>query len=98
MYAYVGDHRSMIGTSELTYPEFPSMGLLAYFNRTLRDVGYVITRGAQSRPWNHHVIGVGVQHDDAEFAEVGRSQAAFYENGEAFGRTPFDYLRELLAA
>lgn len=37
------------------------------------------------RPWNHHVIGCGVGHDDAEFAETGRSMAAYYENGEAWG-------------
>lgn len=38
--------------------------------------GYSDSRGV----WDARVA-----HDDAAFAEVGRSQAAYYENGEAFG-------------
>lgn len=37
------------------------------------------------RPINHYLIGCGVGHDDAEFSEYGRSMAAYYENGEAYG-------------
>lgn len=39
-------------------------------------------------PMNHHMIGVGVGHDDARWAEsrfIEGSMAAYYENGEAFG-------------
>lgn len=37
------------------------------------------------RPTNHFIVGVGVGHDDARFAETGSSMAAYYENGDAFG-------------
>lgn len=37
------------------------------------------------KPWNHHIIGCGVGHDDAEFAETGRSMAAYYENEDPWG-------------
>lgn len=50
--------------------------------------GHAITTDSRyERPWNHHMIGVGVGHDDAIFAETGGrvSMAAYYENGEAFG-------------
>ena len=53
------------------------------FSRTITERGHVVTYDGQSTPWNHHVIGVGVGHDDAAFAETGRSMAAYYENGEA---------------
>lgn len=53
----------------------------------LRRHGHVIlvndnARGARSI--NHHMIGAGVGHDDAKFAETGESMAAYYESGEAF--------------
>lgn len=55
-------------------------------------VNFVQAEGAAitetgDKPWNHHMIGVGVGHDDARFAESGGtegSMAAYYENGEAF--------------
>jgi hypothetical protein len=50
----------------------------------LKDEGAVITT-AGWRPANHYVIGVGIGHQDADFAERGDSMAAYYENGEAFG-------------
>ena len=46
---------------------------------------------AFAKPWNHRVAGVGVGHNDAEFAETGRSMAAYYENGESItGRRWWD--------
>jgi hypothetical protein len=45
----------------------------------IQRVGHAITEVGQ-RPSNHHVIGVGVGHNDAAFAEAGRSMAAYYEN------------------
>jgi hypothetical protein len=50
----------------------------------LKDEGAVITKVGYP-PANHYVIGVGVGHQDADFAERGDSMAAYYENGEAFG-------------
>lgn len=55
-----------------------------YFVRDLERYGHSITT-VGTRPSNHRMIGVGIGHDDAEFAESGRSMAAYYENGEAFG-------------
>ena len=49
------------------------------FARNVDRDGHAIT-SVGTGPWNHHVIGVGVGHDDAEFAERGRSMAAYYEN------------------
>jgi len=55
-------------------------------NGALRRAGHVILTDSRTlRPLNHHLIGAGVGHDDAEFAEAGRSMAAYYENGEAWG-------------
>lgn len=53
--------------------------------RTLRRDGAVIVIDDNHRPWNHHVIGVGVGHDDADFAETGRSYAAYLENDRQDG-------------
>lgn len=53
--------------------------------RLERDGHFILTDGRYQRPSNHHVIGSGIGHDDAEFAESGRSMAAYYENGEAHG-------------
>lgn len=55
----------------------------SHYVRDLDRRGHAITT-VGSRPSNHHVIGVGMGHDDAEFAEAGRSMAAYYENGEAY--------------
>lgn len=55
----------------------------SHYLRDLERRGHAITTVGMT-PSNHHVIGVGVGHDDAEFAEAGRSMAAYYENGEAF--------------
>lgn len=56
-------------------------------DRTLDHWAHELRRGAAitrvgSQPFNHHVAGYGVQHDDAQFAETGRSMAAYYENGD----------------
>lgn len=53
--------------------------------RNLHRCGHVVTTDNETwhRSWNHTVIGVGMGHDDAEFAESGRSMAAYYENGDA---------------
>ncbi len=53
----------------------------------IRRYGHAIVTASTglTGPWNHRMIGCGVGHDDAEFAETGRSMAAYYENGEAFG-------------
>lgn len=48
--------------------------------RRLRRNGCLVTEGPQERSWNHHVIGVGIGHDDARFAETGASMAAYVEN------------------
>lgn len=55
------------------------------FARRLEVDGYAIVERNWPRPINHRMIGVGVGHDDADFAEVGRSMAAYYENGDAHG-------------
>lgn len=60
-------------------------GTLFYASWVLEHDGYLITENTRNRPWRHRVIGCGVGHDDADFAEVGRSMAAYYENGEAWG-------------
>ena len=53
--------------------------------RDLVQYGHVVVEtDSTGRSWNHHVIGVGVGHDDAHFAEVGSSMAAYYENGESW--------------
>jgi len=75
----LGDHGGGVFTARLEED-------LRNFKRMLEREGFVIgedTRG--NRPWNHRVIGFGVGHDDADFAETGRSMAAYYENGEAYG-------------
>lgn len=54
------------------------------FVRAINTHGHaVVTDSRHIRPMNHHVVGVGVGHDDAMFCETrGRdSMAAFYENG-----------------
>lgn len=65
---------------------------IAELVRSLERHGHATTEGSiASRPSNHHIIGLGVGHDDAEFAEVGRSMAAYYENGDALdGRRWWD--------
>lgn len=46
----------------------------------LEDHGHVIlTDSRYARPINHNLIGVGVGHNDAVFAETGESMAAYYE-------------------
>lgn len=52
---------------------------------TLYKTGAAIARTGET-PWNHRVSGVGGGHDDAEFAERGRSQVAWAEND---ARSPF---------
>lgn len=49
----------------------------------LHDEGAVITKVGYP-PANHYVIGVGIGHQDADFAERGDSMAAYYENGDAY--------------
>lgn len=56
-----------------------------YWVADLDRYGHSITE-AGPRPVNHHVIGYGVCHDDALFAEAGRSMAAYYENESERGR------------
>ena len=54
---------------------------VAQFVRILDEAGAtVVTDSRTSRPWNHHVIGVGGGHQDADFAERGRSFCAWVEN------------------
>ena len=61
-------------------------GIMVEWLRGMRAYGHAITVPYDYwPPWNHHVIGCGVSHDDAQFAETGRSMAAYYENGEAWG-------------
>ena len=60
-------------------------GTVREFSRAISRYGHAITQCSLDRPWNHHVAGVGVGHDDAEFAESGTSHAAYLESGEAFG-------------
>lgn len=77
---YVGDNRSSLGTYNVN-------ALLVEFTRRVEAEGYAITKDYRgSEPWNHRVIGVGVGHEDARFAETGQSMAAYYENGESFDR------------
>jgi hypothetical protein len=57
---------------------------IAYAVRLLKEEGAVVTESGD-RPWHHRVAGCGVGHDDFVFATTGRSMAAYYENGEAFG-------------
>ena len=74
----IGDHQGSVFTARIEDD-------LKSFKRTLETKGYVKAEDTLTpRPWNHRVIGVGVGHDDADFAEIGRSMAAYYENGEAF--------------
>ena len=61
-----------------------SPGTVGLWADAMERYGHAILRGSD-RPWNHHVIGCGVGHDDAEFAETGCSMAAYYDSGEAFG-------------
>lgn len=75
---YVGNHTGRISSSDNDFAQ-------NYFNQCLQFYGYAIGETNPSdRSWNHRVIGVGVGHDDAAFAEVGDSMAAYYENGQAF--------------
>lgn len=56
--------------------------------RQLATEGHaILTDSRRHRPTNHHIIGYGVSHDDASFAETGgrTSMAVYYENGAAFG-------------
>lgn len=54
------------------------------WTKTLHAHGAVIAELGE-RPWNHRVIGCGLSHDDAKFAETGDSMAAYYENDEPYG-------------
>jgi hypothetical protein len=54
------------------------------FAYTIEHHGYVVVETGR-RPIHHNMVGVGVGHNDARFAEDGKSMAAYYENGEAFG-------------
>ena len=60
---------------------------LGHFTYELDREGHAIIENTARphRPWNHRIIGVGIGHDDAEFAECGRSMAAYHESGEAWG-------------
>lgn len=62
-----------------------SPGSVSYFADAIESHGHAILKSAGSDPWNHNVAGCGVGHNDAEFAESGRSMAAYYESGEACG-------------
>lgn len=54
---------------------------VAEFGKVIREHGFaVVETDALDRSWNHRVVGVGVNHVDADFAERGQSMAAWYEN------------------
>lgn len=54
--------------------------LVTEFVRQMSNYGHVTTEDIAARPWEHHVAGCGIGHDDSAFAETGRSQAAYVEN------------------
>jgi hypothetical protein len=60
---------------------------VAEFRRTMERFGHVIVESNRaSRPINHHIIGVGAGHNDADWCESRfkeGSQAAWAENGES---------------
>ena len=62
-----------------------SPGTVGQFAYDLARRGHVVTQCRCHVPTNHRVIGAGVGHDDAQFAESGVSMGAYYESGEAFG-------------
>jgi hypothetical protein len=62
-------------------------GSVGYWADAIETYGHAITEISGSKPWAHNVIGCGVGHNDAEFCESGRSMAAYYESGEAYGGT-----------
>lgn len=58
---------------------------LEEWRRTLDRDGAVVTETHNGRPFNHRLIGCGVSHNDAAWAETRfteGSMAAYYENGE----------------
>lgn len=63
-----------------------------------RDGHAILTDDRTSRPWHHNVAGCGVGHNDAEFAEAGRSMAAYYENDSTWPslREPRDDYERLM--
>jgi hypothetical protein len=73
----VGNHQASTSAS------WPGWELEEFVNRINSD-GFAIIERSWPRPTHHRLIGSGVGHDDAQFAEIGRSMAAYYENGEAF--------------
>jgi hypothetical protein len=50
------------------------------FVRRIESDGYAVVQDTSKRSWNHHVVGCGVGHDDARFAEWGESLASYLEN------------------
>ena len=70
----VGNHRSGVSSSA------EGWAFREFEQRLTRD-GYVIVERSWPRPTHHTLAGCGVGHDDADFAEIGRSMAAWYENG-----------------
>lgn len=74
--------RSGIGGGE---PEKHWLDTMERFGHAITTVGF--------RPANHHMIGVGIGHDDADWCESrfgAGSMAAWYENecsGPAYSRT-----------
>lgn len=56
------------------------------WTRAVARDGHAITTDSSHRTiTNHRIAGVGIGHDDASFCEAGTSEAAYVENGEAFG-------------
>lgn len=54
--------------------------------RDLARLGHsIIESTGRDRSRNHRIIGVGIGHDDAEFAETGRSHAAYEESAARWG-------------
>ena len=60
-------------------------GNVSQFAYAIQEQGHAIMSVSWDKPWHHHVVGCGVGHDDAEFAESGRSMAAYYESGDGWG-------------
>lgn len=59
---------------------------LRYWLEAIARYGHAVVDDSRSRPTNHRIIGVGVGHDDARWAESRfeeGSMAAYYENGAA---------------